>query len=642
MSKPHSVALALVLAVSGLALSAHPGQVQAAGKPAALDLDAGPENATPDPLAPPDVAAPAPAAPGAPVEVPVAKPGDAVDPVILAARKALSTQPPKGDKEDAAALGDFYASASQPIFVEASGLNARGKLALEEIRKADDWGLKTSVFDVPKEPEAGASPEVMAQFETKLAMAVLTYARHARGGRFEPVSISRLFDQKPTIYDPKTLIRAVAVNEQLDSYLRDLHPKHAGFHNLRKALLAARGKADDAPAAAPTLEVPSGPSIRPGQEHAHVALVRKRLSVEASNGKDTLYDDTLVSAVKTFQRLRNLESTGVINAATRTALNGDHGHKSSSADNIRRILVNMERWRWLPADLGEFHVWDSVPEQMTTVYENGKPVLSERIVVGKANTPTVMFSADMQFVIFHPSWGVPPGMKSQELGPQLRNTGGGWFSSNPAASQVLAAHGLRVSRGGVPIDPDSIDWSTANVASYDFVQPPGPRNVLGIVKFRFPNKHDIYMHDTPERHLFGGAVRAFSHGCMRVQNPVKLAEVILAYDKGFDAAKVSEYAKRGGEIKLSKRVPVHITYFTAVADEQGNVKYFADLYGLDGRVASAMEGQSVRVAGVAPPTASIPEEKAERSERKKSERVARKKAKQEEGFNPFATLFGGF
>ncbi len=335
--------------------------------------------------------------------------------------------------------------------------------------------------------------------------------------------------------------------------------------------------------------------------------MRTRLGVEAgSEGREAVYDDTLVGAVKAFQRLRSLEPTGIINAATRNAMN-DAGKPAAATDNIRRIVINMERWRWLPPELGEFYVWDSVTEQMTMVFREREATPLRAHRRGKINTPTVMFSADMQFVIFHPSWGVPPGMKSQELGPQLRNTGGGgWFSTAPLASQVLAAHGLKVSRGGVPVDPDSVNWANANITSYDFTQPPGPKNVLGMVKFRFPNRHDIYMHDTPERHLFGGAVRAFSHGCMRVQNPVKLAEVILAYDKGYDQSKVAEFARRGGEIKLTKRVPVHITYFTAIADEQGEVKYFADLYGLDGRVASAIEGQQVRVAGVAPPTGSTP------------------------------------
>lgn len=569
-SKVRLLLVALVVA-AGAALAVPP-HLYAAGKKPPLDLDAGPESETPDPLAPADAAGPAPLAPGAPVDVSVAKPDEVADPIVVASRRALAEQPPKINKDDVAALVDFYASATQPIFVAANGFTPRGKLALEEISKADDWGLKASLFELPAAPAEGAAAEDTARAELKLAAAVLTYARHARGGRFEPTSISRLFDQKPAVFDPKSLIRAVAVNDALDRYLRDLHPKHAGFHNLRKALLAARALKVDEPALPGVKEKPS-----------------------------------------------------------------------AKADDIRRILVNMERWRWLPADLGEFYVWDSVPEQMTAVFEGGKQVLSERIVVGKPTSPTVMFSADMQFVIFHPSWGVPPGMKTHELGPQLRNTGGGWFSSNPLASQVLAAHGLKVSRGGVPVDPDSINWSSANVAGFDFTQAPGPRNVLGIVKFRFPNKHDIYMHDTPERHLFGGSVRAFSHGCMRVQNPVRLAEVILAYDRGYDAAKTAEYAKRGGEIRLTKRVPVHITYFTAIADEEGNVRHLADLYGLDGRVASAMEGQSVRMVGVAAPTSSSPTEKPEKPEKsKKGERVSRGKATKEAGFNPLSALFESF
>src|SRR5262249_25611252 len=161
----------------------------------------------------------------------------------------------------------------------------------------------------------------------------------------------------------------------------------------------------------------------------------------------------------------------------------------------------------------------------------------------KINTPTPIFSADMQFVIFHPSWGVPPGMKVNELAPQLRGSGG-WFSFAPSASQILAGHDLKVSRGGVPIDPASVDWSKVDIRTFDFTQPPGQKNVLGMVKFRFPNRHDIYMHDTPERHLFGGAVRAFSHGCMRVQNPVRLAEAILLHDRGWSSDRVGEYARR--------------------------------------------------------------------------------------------------
>ena len=198
-------------------------------------------------------------------------------------------------------------------------------------------------------------------------------------------------------------------------------------------------------------------------------------------------------------------------------------------DVATRLAVNMEKWRWMPDDLGAIYVWDAVPEQVTRVFRDNQKVLEEKIIVGKPQNATPIFSADMLFVIFHPEWGVPDGIKSNELAPQMRRAAAassGWFSSGDGASSVLRAHGLRVSYNGSPVNPDSIDWNSADVRRFSFTQPAGPKNVLGNVKFRFPNKHDVYMHDTPERQLFNGPSRAFSHGCMRVQNPLHLAEVL--------------------------------------------------------------------------------------------------------------------
>jgi murein L,D-transpeptidase YcbB/YkuD len=362
--------------------------------------------------------------------------------------------------------------------------------------------------------------------------------------------------------------------------------------------------------------------------------VRQRLAAPAAaEGKATVYDETLATAVKAFQTQAGLSPSGIINAATRNAMNG--AAKPTAAGNVQRIIVNMERWRWMPENLGAFYVWDSVPEQMTSVYDAGKQVLNEKIVVGKAGSPTPIFSADMQFVIFHPSWGVPPGIKMYELGPALRSAGGGWFFSS-GASAVLGAHGLRVSRNGQPVNPDSINWSSVDIRSFDFTQPPGPSNVLGIVKFRFPNKHDVYMHDTPERHLFGGSIRAFSHGCMRVQNPIKLAEVLLAHDKGMSAEQVKEYVRRGGEIKLTTPIPVHVTYFTAVVDDAGKLHHRPDIYSLDSRVASKLEGQAVHLASAA---ADKPEAAPAAAERPASAK-SRTRQKAAQPPNLFTAIFG--
>jgi len=557
---PLLVVMAALLCTGNAAAQAADKRIQE------LDLEAGASSeSTPDPLTPERKDQPAPLAPGLPATaapVQSATPATEVDPVVTAVRARIAEagfKPAGSHRDDLAALAAFYASDTpQPIFAGADGLTARGRLAGEEIRKADDWGLKASLFDLPTSLEAGASPEARADAEIKLGLAVLKYARHARGGRLDPLSISSRFDQKPVVFEPRSILQAVAATEAADAYLRELHPKHPQFHKLRAALVAGRG---DSP--------------RP-------------------------------------------------------------------AGDLQRILANMERWRWLPADLGEFYVWDSVPEQVTRVYDKGQLVLTEKIVVGKPSSPTPVFSADMQFVIFHPSWGVPPGMKVHELWPQLRSSGGGgWFNSKPTSSSVLAAHGLRVTRGGAPVNPDSVDWNAVDIRNFEFNQPPGPKNVLGMVKFRFPNRHDVYMHDTPERHLFGGAIRAFSHGCMRVQNPVHLAEVLLAHDKGFTAEQVQGYARRGGEIKLTTPIPVHITYFTATVDDADKLHFHSDVYGLDARVASAMEGRSVALneVKVAAEPGKEPAAKSMGGARKHAGRASRQKTAESSGFNPFG-LFG--
>jgi murein L,D-transpeptidase YcbB/YkuD len=541
-----------------------------------------------------------------------------VDPIVAQVRERLSAAAPRsneGDREDYNGLIAYYGRVNQSIWTGTDGLTASAVAAIDEIRKADDWGLKASAFDLPA---VGASPtsEALAEAEIKVAVAVLKYARHARGGRVEPSSVSRMFDQRPVIYDPESLLVAVAASPAVDAYLRDLHPKHPQFERLRQAMLAARngGREEDTPE--PTVRIPDGPAIKPGKDHAQVALLRQRLAVPVpAGGRETAYDAALVEAVKARQRKHGLTASGTLNRATRAALNGTET-RSSSGEIVQRLIVNMERWRWMPDKLGAIYVWDSIPDQMTSVVQDGKVVLSEKIVVGKLSSPTPIFSADMQFIIFHPSWGVPPGMKANELGPQLRSTGGWLFGTS--ASSVLRAHGLQVSYAGRPIDPDSVNWASADIRNFDFVQPPGPTNVLGIVKFRFPNKHDVYMHDTPERHLFGGATRAFSHGCMRVQNPVRLAEVLLAADKGWSPDKVAEYVRRGGEIRLDTPIPVHVTYFTAVVDDAGKVAHHGDLYGLDRRVASALEGRTVNLAVSSAETGPAPKRQAASRTRTKS------------------------
>ncbi|MDX2289243.1 MAG: L,D-transpeptidase family protein [Hyphomicrobiaceae bacterium] len=531
-----------------------------------------PESGAADPLTPAETDKAAPLAPGAPIDEP-ASTAATTDPIVEAVRALLTTTPKprrKDDADDLAAITAYYeAHRHAPIWTGGAGMTENAKRVLREIAEAADWGLVPSDFELPALPEQSPAVTKLAEAELALSVAVLKYARHARGGRLEPSAVSRKFDQKPVVFEPGSVLAAIARAEAADAYLRSLHPKHPQFELLRRALIAAR---------------------------------------------------------------------------TAAAANG--GKVPAGAVSARQIMANLERWRWLPPELGRFHVWNSVPEQMTHVYLDGRSQFSERIVVGKTSSPTPVFSADMQFVIFHPSWGVPPGMKANELAPALRNSGGGWFSSRPLASAVLRAHGLTAMRGGVPVNPDSVDWNNVDISSFHFTQPPGPTNVLGIVKFRFPNKHDVYMHDTQERHLFGGKVRAFSHGCMRVQNPVRLAEVILAHDKGWSADEVKSQLRRGADVTLSTPVPVHTTYFTVRVEEDGTVRSFADLYGLDARTASAIEGRSVTISPAAVAAAEngeqvTPPPRQSRASARRAERDARRRAAQApKPFNPFGSAYG--
>jgi murein L,D-transpeptidase YcbB/YkuD len=244
-----------------------------------------------------------------------------------------------------------------------------------------------------------------------------------------------------------------------------------------------------------------------------------------------------------------------------------------------------------------------------------------KIIVGKPETQTAVFSASMRYVIFGPEWGVPDSIKMKEILPYLRpsfETGGffGFGGFGATDTRILEKHNLRVTLNGRPVDASQIDWSTVDIRKFSFIQPAGPGNVLGAVKFRFPNKHDIYMHDTPQRELFEKTVRTYSHGCIRVHNPGRLAEVLLEEDKGWSAARVRELMARGAEgssheVTLGKQIPVHITYFTMVAGEDGEIRSFADIYGHDKRFAAAFAGRPLPLE---PPAVGSPPPKQDRKE----------------------------
>jgi len=312
-----------------------------------------------------------------------------------------------------------------------------------------------------------------------------------------------------------------------------------------------------------------------------------------------------------FKRLR----AALVKARARAAANGRNPRNDVE---VQLLVVNMERWRWLPRNLGSYHIWNNVPEFNVRVMKGGKPIYLEKTIVGKDKYATPFFSAPMRNIVVHPNWTVPPTIVKEDLAPKLQAQRGGLFSKSK--TDMLRGYGLSVSYKGEPVDADSVDWANVNIHTYTFTQDPGPTNVLGKFKFNFPNRHAIYMHDTVQPELFSERIRTLSHGCIRVHEPDRFAALLLAQDKGWSYGQIQRLVAKNEStvIGLNRKVPVHLTYFTATIDENGGLNRFGDIYGIDNRMAAKLFENPARFP--VPATAVIAEDSRSRDQGRSARR----------------------
>jgi L,D-transpeptidase YcbB len=525
--------------------------------------------------------------------------------VRIAVQNKLSPKSPTVRKNEQAALVEYYSVPDQSlIWVDDKGLNERAKLAMAEIAKADDYGLKASDYALPKAdafaPSDPKATEWLADAEIKLSYAVLDYANDARGGRIDPQRISgENLDPTLALPNPSEVIASVAFRSDPAAYLRSFQPDQPQFEALRQKLLELRGGKTVETAKSDVVIIPDGSVLKFGVEDEQVVLLRKRLEVQsAPDTNEKLFDKDVLDAVKRFQYAHGTIPDGLVGAGTRRMLNGQQQQQQprpvGGQARIDAILVNMERWRWLPHDLGPFYVTVNIPEFLLRVVQDGTPIHTTRVVTGKPDKQTPIISEEMEEIVFNPYWNVPNSIKMEEIAPYFGQGGGGFFGGGYDTS-ILQRHGLLIRYAGRDIDPNTIDWSRNDIRNFDLVQPPGPDNVLGRVKFLFPNKHDVYMHDTTQKNLFAQTVRAESHGCMRVQYPEKLAEIILDHDKGWSSARVESTFDAGADfhVALDRKIPVYITYFTVKVNDDGSLSTFNDIYGHDARMIAALNGKYV-------------------------------------------------
>jgi L,D-transpeptidase YcbB len=471
-----------------------------------------------------------------------------------------------GGKKDRMTIDAFYSGRDYaPLWLSDGKPNAKAKAAISYLEHVDADGLEPADYPVPDFASL-SDPAALAEAELKLTATVITYAHHAQIGRvhWSRVSADISYDQKAP--DPVDVLAAMVEATDVAAALDSYEPHAPGYVALKAKLAELRaGKGDSA-----RIQIPSGPAPKIGASDDRVPQLRERLGL-ASDG-DTTYDKTLAAAVKKFQQERELKPTGTLTAATIDALNGRQPDRP-----IDTVLANMERWRWMPHDLGKNYVMVNLPDFTLRVFHDGKQVWMTKVVDGKPTMPTPITTAEMKFITVNPTWNVPPSIVAKEYLPAL--------AQDPT---VLERMGLQVS-----YNPDG----TVHIS-----QPPGDHNALGRLRFNFPNKFLVYQHDTPDKNLFAYDRRAFSHGCMRVENPVKYAQVLLSIVRpgdGYSEERIRAMFGLGEQdIQFPKFLPVHLTYQTAFVDEQGKLELREDVYGRDRALLAILKGDERKVADI--------------------------------------------
>ncbi|WP_158501752.1 murein L,D-transpeptidase [Vitiosangium sp. GDMCC 1.1324] len=536
-------------------------------------------------------------------------------------------------RETARALLRFYESRGfQPAWFSYDGsVRPQVEQYLTALSEAETEGLSPERYH-RSELEAslrrltlgGAPEDAWVGMELGLTSSFLSYASHLLSGEVS----SRLIRWRTKLPGPvalAALLEGSLASGDLAGALRNLSPSNEGFVRLREAL--ARYRAIDAAGGWPL--VPEGEPLRRGMKGARVSVLRARLRVTgdlppapeerqlyakvpgvgavALVGKlvravmaapepprmpppDDLYDAEMEAAVKTFQRRHGLAVDGKVGEETLAEL------RVPVEERIGEIRVNLERWRWMPRNLGPQYVMVNLPAFELEAVEQGRTVLRMPVIIGMPDWSTPVLEDKVKYLVLHPEWNVPPDITEEEVLPQLRE--------DPGAAEAL---GLTVldKTTGEEVDPWSVDWNGLEPGKlpYRFAQAPGEANPLGQMKFMFPNRFAIYLHDTPNPVLFTQTNRAFSHGCVRVAEPAKLADFMLRGHEGWSEAALAAEMKVGGEprrVELPSPIPVYLLYWTAFVDTEGWVGFRPDIYEQDEVVLQALAVNSPPRVGEPP------------------------------------------
>ncbi|RWO66958.1 MAG: murein L,D-transpeptidase [Mesorhizobium sp.] len=485
----------------------------------------------------------------------------------------------------AKALIAYYSANPDFIWISGTSLNSRAQDAVRVLGEASSYGLTPADYTV-EVPAAGASTtdanaqlKELVRFEMALSARVLRYAHDAQNGRVDPNRMTGYYDFPAKPLDLQGVLRTLAHTQQVRTYLESRHPQNAEYQALRVELESLQASAENEIVVDPKL------LLKPGETSPELpkllTLIARNLDDEMGGAygeilsrlaTSEVYDPELVPVIKAVQQKAGMKGDGVIGPRTVATLAG-----TSKADKLLKVEVALEELRWLPSDLGSPRVFINQPAFTASYIDNGEEKLKTRVVVGRTTNQTSFFYDQIKQVDFHPYWGVPQSIIVNEMLPRLRNDPG---YLDRSGYEVTDSRGKR-------IPSSAVNWGAygANIP-YSVRQQPSEANALGELKILFPNKHAIYMHDTPQKLFFQRDMRALSHGCVRLQDPRGMAAAVL----GTSVDYIAEKLKHGHSTEnVTRTIPVYVAYFTAWPDLSGKVEYFGDVYDRDSRLKQALD-----------------------------------------------------
>jgi murein L,D-transpeptidase YcbB/YkuD len=495
------------------------------------------------------------------------------------------------ERDIAKALVAYYSTNPDFIWVSDGAVNASAREALRVLGEAASYGLTPSDYFVEVPPASAASGDnadhfkTLMRFEMALSARVLRYVHDAQNGRIVPDRISGYYDLPAKPLDMVVVLKTLAHMQEVRTYLESRHPRNPEYQALRVELETLQASVENEIVVDPKLLLKPG-GVSPELPKLLTLILRdgddeikgKFGEVLAKLGTSETYDAELVPLVEAVQKKAGLKPDGVIGPRTVALLAG-----VSKADKLAKVRYALEELRWLPSDLGSPRVFINQPAFTASYIDDGVEKLKTRAVIGRTTNQTSFFYDQIEQVDFHPYWGVPQSIIVNEMLPRLRSDPG---YLDRAGYEVSDARGKR-------IPSSSINWSQyGSKVPFNVRQAPSEANALGELKILFPNKHAIYMHDTPQKAFFQRDMRALSHGCVRLQDPRGMAAAVL----GSSVDYIAEKLKKGHSTeKVTRTIPVYVAYFTAWPDASGKVEYFPDIYDRDAYLQRALDvTESVR------------------------------------------------